>query len=168
MIEEILDIVNENDEVIGQIAKSDLYKKGLNNFRVINSFLINNKNEVWIPRRSATKKLFPSCLDASVGGHVSSGESYNQAFERELEEELNIKLSTVKYKLLSKLNPLTHGVSAYMELYVIYTDEFPNYNQDDFVEAKWWNIKEVIHLIENGEPSKGDLPILLKTLNELL
>jgi isopentenyldiphosphate isomerase len=103
--DELLDIVDQNDEVIGQKYRAEIYAEKSSNFRVVNAFLINSWKQVWIPRRSPHKKLFPLCLDASVGGHVISGESYDQAFRRELQEELNIEVSHVSYRLLSKLTP---------------------------------------------------------------
>lgn len=56
--EEILDLVNENDEVIGSKSRSDIYAEGLKNFRVVNAFVINSKGKLWIPRRAANKRLF--------------------------------------------------------------------------------------------------------------
>ena len=39
-VDELLDIVNEHDHVIGQKYRSEIYNQGLSNFRVINAFLI--------------------------------------------------------------------------------------------------------------------------------
>lgn len=110
--DELIDIVDHNDQVITQKYRTEVYAKKISNFRVVNAFLINNKKQVWIPRRSPQKKLFPLCLDASVGGHVSAGETYDQAFARELLEELNINISEISHKLITKLTPHQHGVSA--------------------------------------------------------
>ena len=165
---EILDLVNAQDQVIGQKYRSEVYKEKLKNFRVINAFLVNSKNEVWIPRRSGDKKLFPLCLDTSVGGHVSAGESYEEAFKRELQEELNIQSSLVPYSMVAHLTPETDNLSAFMHLYIIRTEESPAYNTDDFISAAWYSLSELETLIENGEKTKGDLPILVKTLKELL
>ena len=167
MSDELLDIVNEKDEVIGQEYRSEVYRKKLN-FRAIHAFLVNSKKEVWIPRRSPGKKLFPLCLDASVGGHVSAGESYLQAFERELFEELNIVLSDVTYSFLEKVTPGTHKVACFANVYVIYTDVTPNYNPADFIEANWRNISDIFKAIESGEKVKGDLPALINVLNAQL
>lgn len=73
--------------------------KGLSNFRVVNAFLVNPEGKLWIPKRTSDKRIFPDCLDVSMGGHVESGESYEQALERELAEELNIRwpMQTVSY-----------------------------------------------------------------------
>lgn len=168
MNDELLDIVNEHDEVIGQQYRSEFYKNRITSFRVINAFLVNDQGQLWIPRRTATKKLFPSCLDTSVGGHVAAGESYQQAFERELQEELNLNAASVSYKMVGKLTPLVHNVSAHMHLYLIYTNTTPDYNTDDFTEAHWHDVPELLDTLNNGERAKSDLSILIKFLQTLL
>ncbi|HLC62782.1 MAG TPA: NUDIX domain-containing protein [Candidatus Nanoarchaeia archaeon] len=95
MEDEYLDLVDENDKIIGRKERSEVYKLNLSNFRVVNAFIRNKKGLIWVPRRSASKRIFPLCLDMSMGGHVSSGETYLQAFKRELKEELNINASKV-------------------------------------------------------------------------
>src|ERR1044072_3256275 len=97
MNDELLDLVSPDDVVIGQALRSVIYAHDWSNFRVVNAFIINDQGKLWIPRRTANKQLFPLCLDASMGGHVAAGETYHQAFVRELQEELNIDASTVKY-----------------------------------------------------------------------
>ena len=160
--EEYLDLVDELDNVIGLMARTQVYEKGLSNFRVINAFLKNDKGELWIPKRTATKRLFPLCLDVSVGGHVSSGETYEQSFIRELEEELNIDASMVEYKQIAYLTPQEQNVSAFSTVYEIYTDQDTDFNKDDFIEGHWMLPKKVIELLDSGIKGKGDLPKLLK------
>lgn len=163
-MEELLDIVNEHDQVIDQRFRSEIYAQQMTSFRVINGFLINKQGELWIPRRSADKKLFPLCLDASVGGHVMAGETYQEAFERELQEELNLDAKQMRYQMIAKLTPHRDNVSAFMHLYLIYTDTMPNYNQADFCESFWIDSVALKKKIMNGEPTKGDLPILIQAL----
>lgn len=166
VIEELLDIVDHNDHIIGQKYRSEVYAQNLSNFRVINAFLINDNKEIWIPRRSFHKKLFPLCLDASVGGHVAAGETYDQAFARELQEELNLDLSQTSHRLLAKLTPHQHDISAFMHFYLIFTNQTPAYNTDDFVSAAWYPVAELQKLVAAGEPMKGDLPALINVLKD--
>lgn len=166
--DELLDIVDSNDTIIGQKYRTELYTENASNFRVINALLINQERKVWIPRRSANKKLFPLCLDASVGGHVMAGETYDQAFMRELKEELNLELDVVKAMLLAKLTPTQHKVSAFMHVYIIETEDEPCYNTDDFISAAWYTIPHLQECIKQGEKTKGDLPILINLLAEQL
>ena len=62
----------------------------------------NQDGKFWIPRRQATKKVLPNCLDGSAVGHVSSGEVYEQSMIREVAEELNIDISGMFFYLLVK------------------------------------------------------------------
>ncbi|MEA5567592.1 NUDIX hydrolase [Anabaena sp. UHCC 0399] len=154
---EILDIVDESDCVIGQKKRSEIYSQGLCNFRVVNAFVVNSLGQLWIPRRSAQKRIFPLCLDVSMGGHVESGESYEDALQRELKEELNLKLDNVDFRLLGYLRPHQHQVSAFMKVYEIKLDDNPNYNQNDFIESFWLSPSELIEWLNKGEPAKSDL-----------
>ncbi len=160
-MDEYLDIVNEKDVAIGRLLRSQVYEKGLSNFRVINMFIINSNGELWIPRRTANKRIFPLCLDMSVGGHVESGENYESALIREVSEELNIDLKLAPFKILGHLRP-QDGVSAFMNVYELMMDEVPNYNIDDYVEYYWLEPKKVIEMIDGGEMAKSDLPKLIK------
>jgi len=164
MSKELLDLVDENDDVIGSKLRSEVKNEGLTNIRVVNVFLINPKGQLWIPKRSPTKKAFPSCLDMSMGGYVSSGESYEEALKRELAEELNINVDKVMCRFLGYLTPEKDQVACFMKVYEIKTGEAPNYNPEDFTEYYWLRPKEVISKIECGEKAKHDLPVLVKAL----
>lgn len=104
--EEILDLVDENDVVIGQIERGEAYRQGLTNFRVIDAFIRNSEGKLFIPRRQAHKKMFPLRLDTSVGGHVESGETYEAAFRRETKEEISIDISRVPYIKIGQMTPM--------------------------------------------------------------
>lgn len=163
-MDEFLDIVDQNDKVIGQKLRSEIYSQKLSNFRVVNAFLINEKGQLWIPRRCANKRIFPLCLDASMGGHVSSGETYEEAFKRELMEELNIDSNLVPYKHIGNLNPHQHNTSAFMQVYLIHTNNVPNYNTSDFIEYLWLKPDALLSRLKTGDKSKDDLPKIVKIL----
>lgn len=164
MLDELLDIVDHNDCVVGQLPRGQIYAQKSHHFRVINAFIMNDRGLVWIPVRSAHKKLFPSCLDASVGGHVAAGESYEQAFKRETHEEVNIDVEQVSYEMVAKLTPQEHGVSAFMHLYIIRTNATPAYNTNDFASASWISLDDLQQRLQQGEPAKGDLIKLVQFL----
>ena len=160
--DEYLDLVDKNDKVIGKMKRSEIYVKDLSNFRTINVFLINSKGQIWIPRRTVTKRVFPLCLDMSVGGHVESGETYDQAFKREVKEELNIATDSVDYHILGKVTPDEDNISCFSTVYEIKSDEIPNYNKDDLTEYFWLTPTEIINKINQGDKAKSDLPKLVR------
>lgn len=166
--DEILDIVSLEDEVIGQESRNIIYEKNLSCFRVINGFICNSEKKLWIPRRHPKKKLFPLFLDASVGGHVLSGETYQEAFERETQEELGLDVSKYNYSRIARLTPHEHGTSAFMWVYIIESNKAPNYNLNDFIEYQWLSLEEIFQKLESGDSAKSDLiPILTEIKNKL-
>lgn len=160
--EEILDLVDRNDQVIAQIERSKAAAARKVNIRAVNAFVVNQQGQLWIPRRTAQKKACPLHLDFSVSGCVSSGESYDQAFERELQEELNLTLAHLSYKKLGALTPHEHGTCVFMHMYQIAYDQAPDYNINDFMEYSWLYPEELLEKITQGEKTKSDLPIVLK------
>lgn len=163
--EEILDLVDHNDQPYKTENRSQVYKLGLRNFRVINAFIIGSDQKIWIPKRSAKKALFPSCLDASIGGHVISGETYFEAFVREAKEEMNLNIHELSYRILGRYSPHNHPISAFMTVYLVEFDGCPNYNKSDFDEASWMSLKEIRHLLDQKVPSKGDFQFLIQQLS---
>lgn len=161
--DEILDVISDNDEVLRREKRSVIYDQKLN-FRVINGFICNSKKQLWIPRRHPDKKLFPLYLDASVGGHVMADEDYENAFIRETKEELGLDPLLFNYKKIARLTPISHGTSAFMWVYLIYSDEVPQYNPNDFVEYYWLSVEEVFNRLTSGDNAKSDL---LPILNEI-
>lgn len=87
--DEILDIVDENDRVVGRRPRGEAYALGL---RHRCSFILARDAEgrIFVHRRTATKLVFPSLYDMFVGGVVGSGETYDEAALREAEEELGV------------------------------------------------------------------------------
>ncbi len=161
-MDEYLDVVDEGDRVIGKKLRSQIYAEGLSNYRVINVFLANSEGRLWIPRRTADKRIFPLALDMSVGGHVESGSTYDETFKKEVLEEINLDTDNLEWSLLGYLIPMEDGVSSFMKVYEIKIDQAPSYNEKDFVEYFWLKPEELMGQIAQGEKVKADLPILVK------
>ncbi|MEU3922355.1 NUDIX hydrolase [Streptomyces sp. NPDC002659] len=87
--DEILDIVDENDEVIGQAPRGEAYARGMRH-RAVFVLARDAQDRIFVHRRTATKLVFPSLYDMFVGGVVGAGESYDAAALREAEEELGV------------------------------------------------------------------------------
>jgi isopentenyldiphosphate isomerase len=162
MEDELMDVVDRHDNVIGQKRRSELYAEDSPNCRAINAFLVNAKGQIWIPRRTAHKRLFPLHLDMSCGGHLRSGESYEEALKREVREELNLAIAQVRWRELGHLTPYDDGVSMFMKVYEMQGNETPRWNTDDFVESYWLWPWEIMDRIRNGERVKDDLPLLVE------
>lgn len=87
--DEILDIVDENDEVVGQAPRGEVYAKRLRH-RAAFILARDAEDRIFVHRRTAQKLVFPSYYDMFVGGVVGAGESYDLAAHREASEELGV------------------------------------------------------------------------------
>ncbi|WP_405579858.1 NUDIX hydrolase [Streptomyces sp. NBC_01092] len=87
--DEILDIVDEQDRVIGRSPRGEAYAKGLCH-RCVFIEARDAQGRLFVHRRTPTKLVFPSRYDMFVGGVVGAGESYDDAALREAEEELGV------------------------------------------------------------------------------
>ncbi|GHH18610.1 NUDIX hydrolase [Streptomyces lanatus] len=87
--DEILDIVDENDQVIGQSPRGEAYARRLRH-RCVFIEARDAQGRLFVHRRTPTKLVFPSQYDMFVGGVVGAGESYDDAALREAEEELGV------------------------------------------------------------------------------
>jgi len=87
--DELLDIVDEADRVIGQAPRGEATARGLRH-RCVFVFVRDGEGRVFVHRRTPTKLVFPSLYDVFVGGVVGAGESYDEAALREAEEELGV------------------------------------------------------------------------------
>ena len=86
---EMLDVVDENDEVIGQSERAECHQQMLRH-RSVQIFVFNPEGKIFVAKRSKQKDVFPGFLEASCSGHVQAGEAYRQAAVRELAEELSV------------------------------------------------------------------------------
>lgn len=92
--EEIFDIVSEDDSrIIGQAPRSRCHGEPSLVHRAVRIHIFHpEKGGLLLQKRSLGKKIQPGKWDAAVGGHISAGETVENALLRELEEELGITL----------------------------------------------------------------------------
>ncbi|MBT3151840.1 NUDIX domain-containing protein [Streptomyces sp. CHD11] len=87
--DEIIDIVDGHDRVVGQAPRGEAYARGLRH-RCVFVLARDARGRVFVHRRTAAKLVFPSLYDMFVGGVVGAGEGYDEAALREAEEELGV------------------------------------------------------------------------------
>src|SRR5580692_9267557 len=92
MNDEIFDIVNDNDEVIGQLPRPIVHRDG-HKHRAVHVLVFNAAGQVFLQKRSMSKDTFPGAWDSSASGHLDRGEDYDACAVREVREELGLTLS---------------------------------------------------------------------------
>ena len=88
---EYLDIVTEDNVVINKALRSECHGNPHLIHRAAHILVFNSSGQILLQKRSLNKDIQPGKWDTSVGGHVDSGETYEEAAHKELYEELDIK-----------------------------------------------------------------------------
>jgi isopentenyldiphosphate isomerase len=169
MDDEILDVVDGFDEVIGTVNRKD-YDTWVNQkqgyIRAAELFIVNDKDEVWVPVRTADKRIAPNGYDFSAAGHVESGDDYLKTMIRETEEELNIKLHHDQLEFIATIKIADDRYIT--NIYLHRSNETPQFNPHDFVSAEWMTPQAAIENIDAGHPAKGSLRGKLNVLQVFL
>lgn len=87
--DEIVAIVNEENQVIGQAPRREMRRHRLIH-RACYILVTNHQGQIFVQKRTATKDIYPGYYDIAAGGVVLSGETYEESAQRELTEELGI------------------------------------------------------------------------------
>ena len=98
MSEEIFDVVDENDVVVGQASRREVHRRDLRH-RAVHVLIFNHRGEVFLQQRSLSKDNWPGVWDSSSSGHLDAGEAYDACCLREVGEELGLDLASVPDRL---------------------------------------------------------------------
>ncbi|MCI9234099.1 MAG: NUDIX domain-containing protein [Bacilli bacterium] len=125
---EYFDLLDENGNMTGVIKERSLVHKDGDWHKAVHIWIINEKGEILLQRRCATKDSDPNMLDISCAGHLSSGDSSLEGALRELKEELNLVVSSDELKFIKTLqrswkNNFGFIDNEYDDLYVLKIDK---------------------------------------------
>jgi isopentenyl-diphosphate Delta-isomerase len=98
MSEEIFDVVNARDEVVGKRPRSEVHRLGLMH-RAVHVLVFNARGDVFLQKRSMSKDRQPGLWDSSASGHLDTGEGYDACAVRELREEIGLQLDSAPMRL---------------------------------------------------------------------
>ena len=154
--DELLDLVDKNDNVIGTIWRSksnSLSETKAGFIRAATALIQNDKGDLWIPRRTADKRIAPNGLDSSMQEHIGSGESYLEATIRGFKEELNLDVVEDQLEYIGTVSP-DDELYYFVALYILKSNDVPEYNPKDFVGYEWIKPDELIKRLENGHRTR--------------
>ncbi len=158
MKDELLDLVDENDQVIGTVMKSVAHAEN-KRIRIIHVFIFDTQGRMAVQLRSESVNFAPGHWVTAGSGHVAAGETYEQAGARELQEELGISV------------PLTfEGTERYQ--YVDGTEEFLGVmrgqydgefvvHPEDVARVAWFTMDDLQNMIRRGEKIHPEFLFLL-------
>jgi 8-oxo-dGTP pyrophosphatase MutT (NUDIX family) len=94
----LLDVVDENDKVVGSVTRGNAHYTG-ELHREVHVWMRDNNDNIIFQIRGLNRDN-AGLLDATAGGHVEEGEDYMEAAVRETKEETGFEISPSELSFL--------------------------------------------------------------------
>ena len=141
MAEEIFDVVNDRDEVVGQNTRREVHRLGLKH-RAVHVLVFNARGEVFLQKRSMKKDIAAGKWDSSSSGHLDTGETYDACAVREVREEIGLHLTQTPARLF-KIDACKETGWEFCWIYRVASDG-PFVLHPDEIETGAWFAPDVV------------------------
>jgi isopentenyldiphosphate isomerase len=143
---ELLDVVDENDNVIGQATREECHSKQLIH-RCAFVLLFNSRGEVLLLKRAMKVDKYPGFYGI-VGEHVKAGESYEAAAKRGVKEELGIDID-VEY--IAKIPMISEEEKEIGAIFKGVHDGPFHVNSSEIESVMFYSLKEILEKFHKNE-----------------
>ena len=145
---ELLDKLDNKKEPLNKVGERSVKTLGEYN-QVVHTWIMNDKNEFLIQKRSPNKKVFPS-MWSQTGGGVDAGESALQGALRETKEELGIDIPRDNIEFMLSFKRKYNYLDVWLaKLNVDINDII--IQKEEVSEVKWVDKETLIKMHDNGE-----------------
>lgn len=163
--DEIFDVVDENDEIVGEATRGEVHSNRNLIHRVVHIWIINDKGEILLQQRSLTKDKAPGQWDISCGGHIQKGDDPEISAERELQEELGI---SAECEFISKFLERWTDQSEMVNLYYATHNGPFTFSKEEIEQIKFFSETEALEFIKRDSKasyfSKKEIPLVFEFL----
>jgi len=145
--EELLSHVDENDVEMEGIRREECHNESIKPWhRTVHLYVINNKGELYLTKRSSTKDTSPNGLTVTTAGHIRYGEDPTDTAHRELMEELQLK-ADLKFMRKYKVD---YGFEReFIYVYFGKTDNVPKIGNEEVGDIIPMPLEKVVSDIED-------------------
>lgn len=160
---EIIDIVDLNNDPVGQATREEIYQY-LHPHRIVHVLIMNAEGKIALQLNAEHKKFYPGYWGTSVGGHVQSGESYEEAARREAEEEFG--LTDIELQTLGELVFVTpKGQTKFIKVFSTTCEKPLSFDPSETEKIEYFAIDDIRKMRRNGERFA---PELLRIIDEYI
>ncbi|MCP4492039.1 MAG: NUDIX domain-containing protein [Gammaproteobacteria bacterium] len=153
--QELLDVVDADDRVIGIKTRGEIHAHGLMH-RAVHILVFNSVGEIFLQKRSMSKDESPGQWDTSCAGHVDSGETYFDCAVRELAEELGIAPSP-PLKLEFHVLPTPQNGMEHSHVYTCTYNGELHLQAEEIDEGEWLAENEMDDLVKELNSNITDI-----------
>ncbi|MBE7493557.1 MAG: ribosomal RNA small subunit methyltransferase A [Verrucomicrobiaceae bacterium] len=137
---EVFDVVNERNEVTGQLTRGEVHARKLLH-RAVHIFVINSRGKIYLHQRSHLKDVSPMKWDSSAAGHLDAGEAYADAAVRELKEEIGIDVPSTE--LAAQIPAGEHTDHEFVELRLAHHDGPIRCLPEEIATGEWFKPEDI-------------------------
>jgi isopentenyl-diphosphate delta-isomerase len=144
MNQEYVILVNENDEIIGQMEKIEAHEKAVLH-RAFSVFILNNKNEIMLQQRARSKYHSPLLWTNTCCSHQRINETNIEAGKRRLVEEMGFETELKELFHFIYKAPFDNGLTEHELDHVMigYYNGEPNINLEEVEHWQWMSIDNI-------------------------
>ena len=140
-LDELFDVVDEHDRVIGQLPRREVHARGLRH-RAVHILVVNRAGQIFLQQRSMQKDLFPGVWDSSAAGHVGAGEDYDGTAVRELEEEIGCRPEQAPQRLF-KIEAREETGQEFVWVYRAESEGPFTLQAEEVAHGDWFTVAEI-------------------------
>jgi isopentenyl-diphosphate delta-isomerase len=148
--EEIVDVVDENDAVIGKATRGEVNRDPRLIHREIAVLIYDGEGRVFVQQRSQAKDVMPLVWTLSAAGHIPSGVPPDEAARMELEEELGFQ-TELRFRYKARITVPTESVFSYLYIGQIPEGAAVRLNLDEAAQGRFVSEAELDEMIAQGE-----------------
>lgn len=147
-MEELFDVVDEHDHVIGHAPRSEVHRRGLMH-RAVHILAFDDAGRIWVQLRSAKKDRCALMWDSSAAGHLGVGESYDACAIREVREEIGIEVAP-RYRF--KISACRETDWEHVGVYTCRVRGAIRFNREEIERGEFHSIGSIARWMERSEP----------------
>lgn len=142
---EWFDLVDVKGRTVGKAPRHIVHGNPQLLHAVVHLHIFNQRGQLYLQKRAASKDLYPGLWDTAVGGHVHHGETIEEALQREALEELGI--TTVRAQPLFRYVMRNNWESELIYGFEMVFDGPFKPNPDEIESGRFWSVFEIQQLI---------------------
>lgn len=146
--EEWVPLVDETGKITGKAPRSQVHSGSKLLHPVVHLHVINRNKAILLQKRPDNKLIQPGKWDTAVGGHITAGESLEEALKKEAFEELSLQNFSAKLFKAYKWESEVEAELVYM--FVTFDPVAHRIRSDEVAEARYWTRKQIESQQENN------------------
>jgi isopentenyldiphosphate isomerase len=140
--EEIFQLVDKEGNPIGTAPRSICHNgESMLLHSVVHLHLFNSSGKLFLQKRSKSKDIQPGKWDTSAGGHISPGESVEEALAREVKEEIGI--TNFNPKFMGNYIWESPVEREFVHSFSTVSDLIPLINENEIEDGRFWSMQAI-------------------------